>query len=476
MTKPNKQRAGLQKKVSSVFKDVAIPGHKHTGDPFHSPGSDHEVPSHGAMPDHSLPLPVPESRKVPMPDGLANQTGVQGSGTQETVISTGPKDSDSLVPDEQMRPKDPEGKAVPNLSVTSSASVSSDPQILQTVGDAKSDTVEETHDEEAATRIAKASTPVSIGHQTTQSSLMKKLVQDEATAVGSESVSTEPGVVQNPAAKRHSLSVKPDEQEVAEKLEESAPPVSTDRQASHSSLVKRLAQSEGPENEASLKPGADTPSRKTSAKHEVKKVRQNETSASSTSQIRRSLPDSFVDGDDESGVLNQIKDKLIPSDRDGNTKDKVMMMLVPILAIVMIFMFRHILWKSPGKAKADAKKDKQVVALTGKSDEIGWKIPDPLPAMSRDPMKLPEREDAENSDQSDAPNPGQDTAVSRTQTQTGLLDIRAIVYSDDRASAIVDGRIVYAGSKINDTTIVKINRDSVELERNGQTWVQRVRD
>jgi len=50
------------------------------------------------------------------------------------------------------------------------------------------------------------------------------------------------------------------------------------------------------------------------------------------------------------------------------------------------------------------------------------------------------------------------------------------VYSEDKATALVGNQIVRAGSRINDVTIVKINRDSVEFERNGETWVQKVRD
>ncbi len=54
--------------------------------------------------------------------------------------------------------------------------------------------------------------------------------------------------------------------------------------------------------------------------------------------------------------------------------------------------------------------------------------------------------------------------------------VRDIVYSKDKPSAVIGSKIVYVGDKINDITIVKINRDSIEFERNGDRWEQNVRD
>lgn len=486
MTKPNKQRAGLQKKVSSVFKGVSIPGHKHPDDPSKATGGGHEAIPQDAMQDHGLPLHVSQGREISRSDGLASQIGAAGAGTQEPPISTKAKDSDGPVLEKQMRPEDPASKAVPDLSASSSEPISEGTQLLPISAEAKSGSVEAAGEQQTTKRFAESPARVSDEPQTAHSPLMKKLAQAderEQKPVNSTSISTEPGGVRNQAEKCHDRSAKPAEQEVAKEPKESARPVSTDRNASPGSLVKRLAQSEDSENEALLETIAETPrqlspSRKTSPKQEIRSAGQNEASATRTVQPGRTLPDSFIDDDVEDGVLNQLKDKLLPSSEDGNSKDKVMLMLVPVLAIVMIFLFRNVLWKSPGKAKADTQKDKPAAALVDKSNEIEWKIPDPLPAMSRNPLKLPEQDDPESADQVAALNSGPDATISQAQTQVaaGALDIRAIVYSQDKASAIVAGQIVYAGSNINGVNVVRINRDSVELEKDGRTWVQRVRD
>jgi len=50
------------------------------------------------------------------------------------------------------------------------------------------------------------------------------------------------------------------------------------------------------------------------------------------------------------------------------------------------------------------------------------------------------------------------------------------VYSEDKPSVVIGNRIVHVGDKINGVTIARINKDSVEFEKDGETWVQRVRD
>ncbi len=54
------------------------------------------------------------------------------------------------------------------------------------------------------------------------------------------------------------------------------------------------------------------------------------------------------------------------------------------------------------------------------------------------------------------------------------LKVKGIAYSQDRPSAIVESAIVHQGDRISGATVVKISRDSIEFEANGETWMQRV--
>ncbi|MHC4119395.1 MAG: hypothetical protein ACYSWO_18020 [Planctomycetota bacterium] len=174
-------------------------------------------------------------------------------------------------------------------------------------------------------------------------------------------------------------------------------------------------------------------------------------------------------------VYRQIRGKLAGSKLGaGNTKDKVMLMLVPLLAIVMIFVLRQVFDKSPGKARAAATDETPAAADSG--DEIEWEIPEPLPTVMRDPLKLPGDGHGQNGhpdNMDNTQNPGQETA---TRGVDPAMPIRGLVYSEDKSSVVIGNRIAYEGTRIDGVTIVKINRDSVELEKDGKTWVQKVRD
>jgi len=53
--------------------------------------------------------------------------------------------------------------------------------------------------------------------------------------------------------------------------------------------------------------------------------------------------------------------------------------------------------------------------------------------------------------------------------------VTGIVYSEDRPSAIIDGRIVYERDTILRVRVVKIHRNRVDFVKGGQQWSQEVR-
>jgi hypothetical protein len=68
-------------------------------------------------------------------------------------------------------------------------------------------------------------------------------------------------------------------------------------------------------------------------------------------------------------------------------------------------------------------------------------------------------------------------AVSRKKITYSPKEIKltAILYSEEKSSAIINGKIVKEGDTINGAKVVKIHADGVELERDGVKWTQRAR-
>jgi hypothetical protein len=62
---------------------------------------------------------------------------------------------------------------------------------------------------------------------------------------------------------------------------------------------------------------------------------------------------------------------------------------------------------------------------------------------------------------------GQDGAVRR-----GLL--ASILYSDKNSSVVIDGVILHEGDMIRGVKVVKIHEDTVELEKEGEKWRQKL--
>jgi hypothetical protein len=52
--------------------------------------------------------------------------------------------------------------------------------------------------------------------------------------------------------------------------------------------------------------------------------------------------------------------------------------------------------------------------------------------------------------------------------------VTGILYSADKPSAIVDGKIVHNGDSISGVTVVQIYKDKIEFAKNGKKWEQTV--
>ena len=253
-------------------------------------------------------------------------------------------------------------------------------------------------------------------------------------------------------------------------------PASTNQQISKSSLIKKLSESEDLSDKAEQSQTANGLPKSTSANQTPQSPPINK-----FSPHRELLMQAATDTQPEinpfieetsDGMWQQIKDKLFaPKPGVNPTKQKAMVIMVPILAIIMIFAFRQVLSKAPRKTKGTETDDTPaVVSNTDSGNEIDWQIPELITITARDPIQLPDENNTQNTEQNTKQNGAKDT-----QTQRNII-IRDIVYSVDKPSAVIGSRILYEGDKINGMIIKKINRDSIEFEKDGERWKQNVRD
>jgi hypothetical protein len=254
-----------------------------------------------------------------------------------------------------------------------------------------------------------------------------------------------------------------------------SPKPEVNKQNSKSSLISRLSQSEDSPNKAEQSQTVNV-SQKPSSKNQAPKgppIKKLSQPKEPYRQFVSQPEDSPLIEETGDGLLQQIKDKLFtPKPGSSPAKQKAMVIMIPILAIIMIFVFRQVLSKSPRKTKGTENDDTTAVVSNANSgNEIDWKIPEPITIVSKDPVQLP---DEESNTQNPEQNTGQNGATN-TENQA-LIMIKDIVFSHDKPSAVIGSRIVYIGDKINGMTIIKIDRDSVEFEKDGERWEQNVRD
>ncbi len=154
----------------------------------------------------------------------------------------------------------------------------------------------------------------------------------------------------------------------------------------------------------------------------------------------------------------KIKSKLFKSEEGvDSTRQKVMVILVPILVIALIYVIMP-LFKKPKIFKP--KGVESAGAAVDDKGEIDWKVPEPYPTMLRDPMQ---------------PSSGTVAAgdIGIVGSGGGLI-VRGIVHSRENPAAVIGTQIVHEGDVILGANIVKINQDSVEFRMNDKRWVQKV--
>jgi hypothetical protein len=133
-------------------------------------------------------------------------------------------------------------------------------------------------------------------------------------------------------------------------------------------------------------------------------------------------------------------------------RQKAMVILVPVLFIIMIFVFTRV-FSTPSHVTAQPAGSGPTGAVASAKD-IDWQIPEPYPTTLRDPMQI--------------------GSTGTTAVQTSELVVKGIVYSEDDPSAVIGNQIVREGEEIMGAIVVKINSDSVVFRMNDKEWTQKV--
>jgi hypothetical protein len=151
-----------------------------------------------------------------------------------------------------------------------------------------------------------------------------------------------------------------------------------------------------------------------------------------------------------------IKEKLFPKNASAaDSKNKKMMILMPVLLVVFIFVITRTL-KQPAQCSATVTLPAQKIVEPNNAGKVNWPVPQVYPKNLRDPMQASFSTEAN------------DTAVG------GSVVVKGIIFSVDRPAAVIDNKITHQGDKVAGATVIKINKKNVEFEMNGKTWTQEV--
>jgi len=454
MSKNERKKAGLHKEISSIFKGVVIP-QKEGG----RESSSASIPEHT---DYAVPkqMDTESQKNEVLKSYQAAQTLPEAEPAQESKAE--PIQESRVEPVEQPKAEpvqEPKAEPVEELKVelaqeTKDKPVSSPKFItaqeskVETIHESKAEPVQEPKAEPVEeskvepaqkTKDKPVSSPKFITAQGSKVVPIQEseveLVKDPKTGPAQEPTA-EPAHTPKFLTAQESKVVPVRESDVEPAQESEAEPVKRPKnEPAHKSKFKKAEKSKVIPVQKSKKTGIDKISKRVSEKRP--KV-----------------------GSESS--WKQITSKLFSAKPGASTtKQKAMVVMIPVLFIaLLIFVLRGgVFGTSVHNAQAGEENNNSGVVSAGSNTQIDWEIPEPYPKTLRDPVKL-------------GP-----VVTGANQAESGeliQLIVKGILYSEDNPSAIIGNRIVHEGDRIQDASVIKINKDSVEFEMNGKKWTQKV--
>ncbi|MFH1371059.1 MAG: hypothetical protein ABII09_07235 [Planctomycetota bacterium] len=155
-------------------------------------------------------------------------------------------------------------------------------------------------------------------------------------------------------------------------------------------------------------------------------------------------------------IWEKLKGKLLaakPGVRVNPGRQKVMIVVMPILLIVFIVVLTRVL-RSPSRSSVKNANNSAALSNIPFDGKIDWQLPPLYPENLRDPMVF--------------------GSITQSKENADRPMVKGIVYSEDNPCAVVGDRIVSAGDVVQGATVVKVNSDSVEFAKGDETWTQKV--
>jgi len=145
----------------------------------------------------------------------------------------------------------------------------------------------------------------------------------------------------------------------------------------------------------------------------------------------------------------------------GKTRQKTMTLLIPVLAVTLVALVRKPAG-TPQSAPADVI-DSPTTAVHETNDVgIDWQRPALYQPGRSDPMRL------------ETPTYVTEHGVAPQIDVRRTLALRGVLYSTDKPAAIIGTSLVHEGEQVAGVTVVKIEKNGVVFEIDGEQWKQTV--
>jgi len=169
------------------------------------------------------------------------------------------------------------------------------------------------------------------------------------------------------------------------------------------------------------------------------------------------------------GFVKKIKERIFSEESDsGGAKQKVMVVLIPVLFVVMVFMYRQVLTQSPQNSQGALEDDSAMPPVKKVSgNDIDWKIPEVIQVKTAEPKNQNNKNVIRN-------NIVPEEISEDDANDSGLMNVKSILYSDDKPSVVINNKIVYINQEINGVIVREIHKDYIIFEKDGATWKQKV--
>ncbi|MBN1391914.1 MAG: hypothetical protein JW947_03825 [Sedimentisphaerales bacterium] len=434
----SKYKAGLHKDVSLIFNGVSIPKNDSAQQPSSTPAAGHQ--------DHN-------ASKSPAPVTPAQKPTIFGTPGQKQPVSVPPVQ------------KPPVSETPAQKPATSATPVQKQPASVPPV---QKPPVSETPAQKPATSATPIQKQPASVPPTQKPPISNTPVQKPAAPVPP---TQKPAVPVTPAQKPP-VSSTPAQKPLASVPPVQKPPVSEtpiQKQPASVPLAQKMPSSEtpaqrpsAPEPSVAKSPASEPPAQKPLAPSNITSTKpKSQQQSKDAKQLKAKTAAKSAGKSQWQKKLEMVKSKLLaPKEGVSPAKQKVMVVLIPVLFIALIFVFIRV-FSQPKKVAGPKISATAKTAEVADDKKIEWKIPEPYPTTLRDPMQF-----------------GPAVAVQVDQTAemvdvSGIV-IKGIVYSEINPCVIIGDKIMHQGDKVSGVTIVKIRENNVEFEANGKKWTQKV--